>query len=163
MRFFSWIGLALIAAALTAGPISAREGDECSMVILTVTGTDISASFSVEELEELGTQTIATSTIWSEGVQEFTGLPLITLLEYLGVSEGTLVAQAINDYSVEIPVSDAVEDGPLLAIHRNGEAMSIRDKGPIWLVYPYDLNAKYRSEIIYSRSIWQLDRIQIQP
>jgi hypothetical protein len=37
--------------------------------------------------------------------------------------------------------------------------MSIREKGPLWLVYPYDLNKAYQSETIYSRSIWQLVRI----
>ena len=41
------------------------------------------------------------------------------------------------------------------------ETMSIRDKGPLWVVYPYDSSADYRTEVIYSRSIWQLDRIEV--
>ena len=43
----------------------------------------------------------------------------------------------------------------------NGEIMSLRDKGPLWVIYPYDQNAAYRSEVTYSRSIWQLDRIEV--
>ncbi|MDP5360810.1 MAG: oxidoreductase, partial [Paracoccaceae bacterium] len=34
-------------------------------------------------------------------------------------------------------------------------------KGPLWVVYPYDMSADYRSEVIYYRSIWQLDRIEV--
>lgn len=71
-------------------------------------------------------------------------------------------ATAINDYSVEIPISDAVEGGPILAYKSDGAYMSRRDKGPIWLIYPYDQNADYRSETIYSRSIWQLDRLNVK-
>jgi hypothetical protein len=38
--------------------------------------------------------------------------------------------------------------------------MSVRDKGPLWVIYPYDSD-DYRSEVIYSRSIWQLDRLEV--
>ena len=43
----------------------------------------------------------------------------------------------------------------------NGDVMLVRNKGPLWVVYPYDENPEYRSEVIYSRSIWQLDRIEV--
>ena len=56
-----------------------------------------------------------------------------------------------------------MEGGPIIAYMMNGEEMSVRNKGPLWLVYPYDLNHEYRSEVIYSRSIWQLDRIDVLP
>ena len=77
------------------------------------------------------------------------------------MTEGTLKATAINDYAVEIPVEDAVEGGPIIAFMRNGAPMSVRDKGPLWIVYPYDSDPAYQTEVIYSRSIWQLDRIEV--
>ncbi|MEQ9053080.1 MAG: oxidoreductase [Roseovarius confluentis] len=131
--------------------------------MLTVTVQGETVEYSLSDLEALGSETFRTTTIWSDGEQVFTGLPLVTLLSELGVEDGTLMARAINDYAVEVPVSDGVENGPILAHHRNGEPMSVRDKGPLWLVYPYDTNPEYRSEVIYSRSIWQLDRIEILP
>ena len=72
-----------------------------------------------------------------------------------------LRARAINDYYVDIPVSDAIEGGPIIAYKMNGDVMLVRNKGPLWVVYPYDENPEYRSEVIYSRSIWQLDRIEV--
>jgi hypothetical protein len=79
----------------------------------------------------------------------------------MGVNDGRLLATAINDYTVEIPLSDAVEGGPIIAYLMDGEEMSIRDKGPLWVIYPYDSDADFRSEVVYSRSIWQLDRLEI--
>ena len=138
-------------------------------VILTVSGrisetnNDDVAEFDLDLLDHIKTVTFETSTIWTEGVQTFTGVELAALLEVLGVESGQLRATAVNDYAVDIPVSDAVVDGPIIAFMRNGETMSLRDKGPLWIVYPYDQSVQYQSELIYSRSIWQLDRIEVIP
>lgn len=131
-------------------------------VILSVSGAGISREFSRSDLEEIGLASFRTSTIWTENVQEFTGTPLVEFVEALGLEDGVFQAIAANDYAVEIPVSDAVEGGPIIAFLRNGEPMSLRDNGPLWLVYPYDSNPDYQSETIYARSIWQLERIEIQ-
>ena len=58
-------------------------------------------------------------------------------------------------------VEDAVEGGPIIAYRLNGDRMSVRDKGPLWVVYPYDSDQVYQTEVIYSRSIWQLYRIDV--
>lgn len=155
------IALACFGSAALSADLAQPEGD----VILTVSGeiaaTNVgdTAQFDRAMLEELGLVTITTSTIWTEGEQEFSGPSLKALTDLLGIEEGTLTATAVNDYAVEIPVSDAVEGGPILALDRNGEPMSVRDKGPIWVVYPYDDNPDYQTEVHYSRSIWQLDRL----
>lgn len=69
---------------------------------------------------------------------------------------------ALNDYAVDIPVSDAVADGPIVAYLMNDQPMPVRDKGPLWIVYPFDSKAEYRTEAIYSKSIWQLSRIELK-
>ncbi len=156
--------LAFCAVPALADDLEVPLGD----VILTVSG-DIettnkpgAAAFDLEMLEALGREDITTSTIWTSGVSTFTGVPLVTLLEFLGVERGMLEATAINNYSVTIPVSDAVEGGPIIAYRRDGAYMSLREKGPLWIVYPYDQSTAYQSEVIYSRSIWQLDRIAVE-
>ena len=137
-------------------------------VVLSVTGNIATtnngdaAEFDEAMLRALGETTFETTTIWTDGVQTFTGVSLKTLLDALGVEGGTLEAKALNDYAVEVPVSDAVDGGPIIAYARNGKPMSIRDKGPLWIVYPFDTNPDYASETIYSRAIWQLDRIDVR-
>ncbi|MEC7762629.1 MAG: molybdopterin-dependent oxidoreductase [Pseudomonadota bacterium] len=164
-------GKLALAAWLFVHPIAAGA-DSLEMptgdVVLSVTGNIAAmndgdaAVFDEAMLRALGETSFETTTIWTEGVQTFTGVSLKDLLDELGVEAGTLEARALNDYAVEIPVSDAVEGGPIVAYARNGKSMSIRDKGPLWIVYPFDSNDAYASETIYSRSIWQLDRIDVQ-
>ncbi|MGB7240704.1 MAG: oxidoreductase [Sulfitobacter sp.] len=166
---------ALICACITLTVWSGSQaladglGDPAGEIVLTVSGdikvtnTDGAVAFDMAMLEELGATTFETTTIWTEGVQTFVGVELQDLVKALGVDSGTLRASAVNDYAVEIPVSDAVESGPIIAFRRNGAEMSLREKGPLWIVYPFDNRPEYQSELIYSRSIWQLDRIEVLP
>ena len=160
------IGIALavfMPTVLAAADLPAPTGDPLLVVSGNIarTNTGDTASFDAEMLSELGGVKIATTTIWTDGVQDFTGVSLKALLDAVGVTGGTLMATAVNDYAVEIPVSDAVEGGPIVAYANGGAPMSVRDKGPLWIIYPYDSDTAYQSEVIYSRSIWQLDRIVV--
>mgnify|MGYP003595547842 CR=1 FL=1 len=132
--------------------------------LLTITGADgTSASFDAAMLAALPQVSFTTTTIWTDGPQTFTGVPMGALLAAAQISGKKLIAKAANDYSVEIPVEPWPKDAPIVAYLRNGKPTSIRDKGPLWIVYPYDSDPAYRSEVIYTRSIWQLERIAVQP
>ena len=129
-------------------------------IILTVSsGMDV-LTLDRSDLSKLTVTSFDTSTIWTDGIHTFTGVSVKTLIDLIGVTNGMLRATAINNYAIEIPVSDAVNEGPIIAYLMDGKKMSVRDKGPLWIVYPYDANPDYRSEVVYSRSIWQLDRIE---
>jgi len=161
---------ALVFGVVSLGATAAQALDPATGdVVLTVSGAITqtnageTAEFDAAMLDAIGTVTFETTTMWTEGVQTFTGVELSTLLEVLGVNGSQLRASAVNDYAVDIPIEDAVTGGPIVAFLRNGEAMSLRNKGPLWIVYPYDSSPEYRTEVIFSRSIWQLDRIEVLP
>lgn len=140
-----------------AEPSVGQSSDE---TLLTISHDGVVMEYDLAALEALGSVTIETNTIWTDGMQVFKGVPLANLAATLDLTSGAFLATAINDYTVEIPVTDAVEGGPIIAYLNNSERMSVREKGPLWIVYPYDSKSEYQSELIYSRSIWQLDRIQ---
>jgi hypothetical protein len=117
---------------------------------------------TLSDLRSLPTTSFETTTLWTLESQVFSGVWLATLLDHHGITSGTVELVAVNEYRVEIPVRDIYPGGALLAYERNGEEMSLRDKGPLWLVYDWDDNPDYRTEIHYSRSIWQLDRIIVK-
>ena len=155
--------ICITAVPIYASDLLAPQGD----VILTVSGklevTNVegTAQFDMEMLQSLDNTTFETSTIWTEGNHLFEGVSLANLVEYLGIEGESLRATAINDYAVEIPLEDAVEEGPIIAYKMDGKIMSLRDKGPLWIVYPFDSNPSYSTEVTYARSIWQLDRIEV--
>ena len=136
-------------------------------VVLTVNGLDPDrfpggvVLFDIARLMALGVTHLRTGTIWTDGVHDFTGSRMKDIMDYLGLTDGTIKAVALNDYTVEIPVSDAVADGPILAYAMDDAPMSVRDKGPLWIVYPFDAKPEYRSEVTYTRAIWQLERFEV--
>ena len=150
----------IVTGFLLSCGISLAAQSAVAETLLTVTHNETAIIYDLADLEALDAVTIETETIWTEGTQSFTGVALAQLVADLDLTEGVLLASAINDYTVEIPVTDAVEGGPIIAYLNNGAPMSVRDKGHLWIVYPYDSDPKYQSETIYSRSIWQLNRIE---
>lgn len=156
-----------LALSLVALPAHADLIEPKGEIILTVSGEisetngDGVALFDLDMLRALPADTFTTTTIWTNGPQQFKGVPLHALLAKLGASGQALRSIAINAYEVQIPVSDAEKGGPIIAYELNGNPMSVRDKGPLWIVYPYDSDPRFRTEVVYSRSIWQLDQIVI--
>jgi len=37
----------------------------------------------------------------------------------------------------------------------------VRDKGPLFMIYPFDAQPELRSAVYYSRSVWQLSEIEV--
>lgn len=152
--FSTSTSLALTAALL----LSANAASATS--VLTVTNGEETHEFDIAALQEMGAIEVATTTIWTEGVQNFAGIPLATVLSEVGITEGSVAATAINDYSVEIPLDEITDEYPVIAFHVDGEPMSVRDKGPFWIIYPFDLAPEWRTEVNFSRSIWQLTSLK---
>lgn len=136
-------------------------------VILTVSGaigtTNVEKTLQLDAalMASLPQHSFTTSTIWTEGTATYTGVLLRDLLDAVGATGETVTLTALNDYQISMPAADAAADGPLLANLADGAPMSVRDKGPVWMLFPYDEVAAYRSEQTYARSIWQLTRIDI--
>lgn len=147
-----------------ADPLKAPAGDVVLVVNGAITNTngEGKASFDLDMLKALPAVTFKTKTQWTTGETTFTGVALKSFLEAVGATGKNLHSVALNDYAVDVPMSDAIEGGPIIAYTLNGEAMSPRDKGPLWIVYPFDSNKAYRTEAVYSRAIWQLTRIEVQ-
>lgn len=129
---------------------------------LSVVGPDAeeTTTFDLAALQSLESVAVNTTTIWTEGVQEFVGVPLAKLTaEMTGAFD--LRMTAINDYVVTMSSEFLNDRYPIVAYERNGALMSVRDKGPFWLIFPFDEDEAFTTEAMLSRSIWQLIRIEI--
>ena len=167
MRRTSWrqlLPLMAIGLALSLAPgVTSAETGPVLKVCTDLEGEETALFYDIEDLQALGSERITTSTIWTEGQIEFEGVPLARLVEELDIASGSLELTAANDYFVEISVEEAREDNGLIAYHMDGALMSTRDKGPLWLVFPFDADTKYQSETYYSKSIWQISSIKVLP
>ena len=120
------------------------------------------AVFDRPMLEALGWSSIRTHTPWYNRIVLFEGVLMTKLYERVGGSGQTVFVTALNDYTTEIPTADFGRFGVLLALKRDGKYMPISDKGPLFIVYPYDSNPILQSQKYYSRSAWQVARMRVE-
>ena len=50
----------------------------------------------------------------------------------------------------------------VMAVDPQGKVLGVRDKGPLFLIYPFDQRPETRSDQFYGRSIWQITRVTVQ-
>ncbi len=149
---------ALFAAAFPALPtIGAAQ------TILTVSTPEQSATYTLEELLALPQTTVVTKNDYVDTATTFQGPRLRAVLEPLNVGpDASLKMVALNDFSSNVPAVDAFDYDVILAVLRDGEPMSVRDKGPIWVIYPMDDHAELRDDSFNGRLVWQLKTIAIE-
>lgn len=157
MKRRTFLGWAAIAAA--APRLSFATEDE--PVLLEVSGNvEATRSFTLAQLQALGVTTIDTSTAWTDGTRRFEGVLARAVMAAIGpVSSDFVTAQALNDYEADIPLSDFSDYDVIFAWSMDGEMLSRRDKGPLWIVYPRDSRPHLREERYEHRWVWQLRRL----
>ncbi len=164
-----WVAAAMMALMGLAAPGHAGTlPSPADKPILTISG-DISeknagdsAQFDRAMLEKMGLVTVETTTPWYKGPMTFEGVPMDKLMAEVGAKGQKVVAYALNDYMTEIPMEDFAKHHAILALKRNGEYMPVRDKGPLFVIYPYDSDPELKSQIFYSRSAWQVARLVVK-
>ncbi|NBB49688.1 molybdopterin-dependent oxidoreductase [Rhizobium sp. CRIBSB] len=157
--------VALLASVVSATCALALEAP-AGPVILTVKGkisntnAGDTAQFDMAMLEKLKGRKGEMETPWTEGRVTFEGPLLREVLAAVGATGTSLKVRALNDYAADVPAEDAKLD-TILATKLDGKLMSVRDKGPLMLVYPFDLDADLYNEKYFSRSVWQIKEIEV--
>jgi hypothetical protein len=168
-RCFVAFAAAFIACQAFAGSLHASElGRPQGKVILTVTGRIANrndgdaATFDSAMLEALPRRNAVVRTPWIPGETSFEGPLGAALLDALGASGSTLHVVALDGYTADIPVQDFRDYPVILASRMNGEPMPVEDKGPLFIVYPFDLHPELYNDVYFGRSVWQVKTIDIR-
>lgn len=154
------------ALVLVAPGVQALERPK-GRVVLTVSGrigirnAEKTAEFDMDMLAALPQHTFSTKTPWYPEAHKFTGPLLRDVLAAVGAQGKNLRAIALNDYKVDLPVADALKFNLVLARLMDDKPMPVRDKGPLFIIYPFDADEALRNERYYSRAAWQLKAIDV--
>ncbi|MDD1827939.1 hypothetical protein LRP52_37775 [Photobacterium sp. ZSDE20] len=118
--------------------------------------------FSREQLLSLPQQEISTTLPWVDGESVYSGVTLLAVLESMDLPVSAQVTfVALNDYKVAVPKEDFYDYQPIIAIKQNGEFMSVRDKGPYWLIYPLSARPDIDNTDFHAKMIWQIRDIHL--
>ena len=135
-------------------------------VVLTIKGAARGKifRFDLDALEKLGLIRYTSKNIWYDKPVTYEGVLGSKLLDFIGVPPGAtkMKMRALNDYVVKIPIEDFRRWPVMLALKLNGKYMSVREKGPIWVVYPNHLHPELDSRSYQGKWIWQLMEISFE-
>jgi len=144
-------------ALLGAGVAGAAE------VALTIgkVGRGAQTDLTLSDLSALGEVTIVTGNDFVDGQRNFRGPLMRDLLQHYGAGGAEKVRlTAVNDYHVDVAVSEFYAYDVILALTVDGKPLSRRDRGPIWLIYPTDDHQELQDPVYNGRLIWQLVKVE---
>jgi hypothetical protein len=163
-RMVSTLAALFFSSSLLADP--SWQEQPSGPVILTVSGElqccpGGTAYFDLQRLDALTQTEVKTLTPWTDNSDRYSGVRLSELLQALGAKGKTINATALNDYSTRFSNAALLQYPVILATRRNEQPMRVRDKGPIWIIYPLDDNPQLRTEEHHHAMVWQLKSLQI--
>jgi hypothetical protein len=160
----------LALAAGAAWPFAAKADplpEPTGSIVLTIggkvrrTNQDGRAAFDIAMLEALPQRSFSTKTPWYAQPRKFTGPLLRDVFSFVGGQGQTIRAVALNDYRIDIPFDDVMRFDVVLARLLDDLPMTVREKGPLFMIYPFDSTPILRNALYYSRSVWQLKAIDL--
>jgi hypothetical protein len=120
------------------------------------------AVFEMDMLEALPGRKGTMQTPWEREKITFEGPLMSAVLDAVEAKGSTVLVTALNEYAAEIPVSDFRKWPVILATRKNGGRMTVREKGPLFIVYPFDAASELYNEVYFGRSVWQVKRMEVR-
>lgn len=162
----------LLASILLLAPLMALAGETLpapkGRVILTIEGriertnAPGKALWDSAMLNALGSHRLVTHTPWTDGATVFTGVLARDVLDAVGAKGTSVLATAVDDYASEVPIQDFYDYPVILAMSMNGQELSPRDKGALWIIYPLDDISERELVDKISHAVWQLIHFRVK-
>lgn len=124
--------------------------------------TRLASEWDMSGLKALPQRSFTTHTPWYQQPVTFTGPLVRDVLNASKVSGVTITAMALDEYKSRIPLSDVNKFDVILAHSINGEPLNPKNKGPLFIVYPFDSKKELQSVLYYQRSVWQLKSLTVE-
>ena len=163
MKRLLFLVICLFGPVAHAGGLMEPQGP----VVLTVYGNithtngDGVAQFDRDMLAALDQRTTTASTPWFDGPRDFDGSLAAAILDAVGAEGSIMRVIALNDYASNVPIDDVRNFPVIFATHLDGKVMSVREKGPLFLIYPFDEYPELFNEVYFGRSVWQIAQIEV--
>lgn len=140
-----------------------RGRDDVALTLLNCTADgDSVTTFTLGDLRALPESEVVTGHRFVDGEVTYSGPLVRDLLRLAGV--GGLESYrfiAANDYFVDFPRSDIEELDLILAMQADGEPLTRRSYGPLWLMYPISDHPEMFDDPTYTaRLIWQVTQVE---
>ncbi len=148
-----FVGLFVFVFAVSFGSISVSQ--TALRIVYEASGVDL--DLTLQDLQSMQQFEVVTANEFVDGTKTFRG-PLVRniLARSNALDSKHVVLTAANDYQVDVDVREFFTYDAILALTMDGVALSARDMGPIWMIYPMSDFEVLRDPVYNSRLIWQV-------
>lgn len=100
---------------------------------------------------------------WDAEPAKFSGVKVSDLTALFAPQKPKILYfSALNEFRASIEVNDLVEYQPIIAYSINGDAISIRKRGPFMLLYDLDKFPHLNVPEYHNKMIWQINEVSIE-
>ncbi|MFK7855029.1 MAG: hypothetical protein AB8B79_12980 [Granulosicoccus sp.] len=128
---------------------------------MTNTNVNNEAHITRAMLESLPSVEFDTTTPWADGIQNFVGVRISDLFDFIGASSQSYVAEGLDDYKFTITDIDVERYPIIIAYLHNGSPMSVRKLGPLRIMFPFDDYPELLTPKNQSSAVWQLIKLEL--
>lgn len=118
--------------------------------------------YTLTQLLQLPQHDIDTKLPWTSENNIYTGPYLADVLQAAQVKGQWLRFDALDYYNVSLNYQSIKKFNPILALKQDGKLLTIRTKGPIWLILPVNQHTELNAAIYNDYMIWHLVKIAVQ-
>jgi hypothetical protein len=139
-------------------------------VVLTVSG-NISArnngdtlELDMATLEKFGLVKYDIDDPWTKTTVNYTGVLLSDFLKMVGAAPTAenIHLIALDDYEVDITVTEAQKWPVMIATRSNGQYMTVAENGPTRIIFPFGRFSDIDVVLYQDLSIWSIKSIEVQ-
>jgi len=130
---------------------------------LTIRSGNSDLTFDRQELEAFPQNVIFTHSPYFAGQRQFSGPTLERLISAFGLTgEDTISLEALNGYKASGSIAEILTLNPIVATRMNNKPMSVRDRGPYWVILPLSDRPELDNEDFHRLMVWQLREIRLE-
>lgn len=118
--------------------------------------------FGIRDLEVFPLVSVGTETPWTNGILHFKGPLLRDILRDAGAIGNIIQVGGLDGRSAIIPREDIETYDVIVACQINGEYFGLRDRGPLWIIYPWSENSEIQTATFYERGIYHLGFLSVE-
>ncbi len=98
---------------------------------------------------------------WYRGDPRFSGIPFAKLMDYCQSYGRSVLMTGLDDYQGQAPIATLVKYGAILATRVNGHIMTVEEKGPYEVVFPFDSWPSGLDNRLLYLAVYQLAEIEV--
>ena len=122
----------------------------------------ISAQYTLSQLLQLPQHEILANIPWTNETHSYSGPYLEDVLALADTTGKWLTLYALDRYQISFSFDRIRQYKPILALTVDRKKLTVRTKGPIWLILPVDDYRELDAAIYHDYMVWQLIKITVE-